>query len=89
LPQPEDPFTTDLLPGFEEGEFMPVFAQEIIAWLPEELHEHLGQIDRHPVHEFVYRIDPNQEDMVVQTLEAAGFVCKRNQELMEQAQGVA
>lgn len=89
LPQPEDPFTTDLLPGFEDGEFMPVFAQEIIAWLPEELHEHLGQIDRHPVHEFVYRIDPNQEEMVVQTLEAAGFLCKRNQELMEQAQGMA
>ncbi len=89
LPQPEDAFTTDVLPGFEEGTYMPVPAQEIISWLPEELQDNLGQFDHHGVFEFVYRIDPEKEMMVVQSLEAAGFLCKKNQELMEQAHGLA
>lgn len=88
LPQPEDPFSTDLLPGHAEGNYMPVLAQEIIAWLPEELHDHLGQLELHPIHEFIYKIAPEQAQMVVQTLEAAGFSCKLNQELMEQAHGL-
>ncbi len=88
LPQPEDPFTTDVLPGFEEGTYMPIPSQEIISWLPEELQENLGQFDHHPVFEFVYRIDPAHESMVVQSLEAAGFRIKCNQELMEQAFGL-
>jgi hypothetical protein len=67
---------------------MPVFAQEMIAWLPEDLQEHLGQIDRHPIHEFIYRIEPDKAEMVVQTLAAAGFEVKLNQELMEQAHGL-
>lgn len=88
LPLPDDAFSTDLLPGFEEGTYMPVFAQEMIAWLPEDLQEHLGQIDRHPIHEFIYRIEPDKAEIVVQTLAAAGFEVKLNQELMEQAHGL-
>ena len=87
LPLPEDAFTTSVLPGFEEGMYMPIPSQEVISWLPEELQENLGQFDHHPVYEFIYRIDPANESMVVQSLEAAGFRVKRNQELMEQAHG--
>jgi hypothetical protein len=88
LPQPDDPFTTSILPGFDEGEYFAIPAQEMLAWLPEELQDNLGQIDRHPVYEFVYRIEPENELMVLQTLEAAGYLCKKNQELMEQAHGL-
>jgi hypothetical protein len=88
LPQPEDPFDIDVLPGHAEGTYMPVLAQEIIAWLPEELHDHLGHLELHPIHEFIYKIAPEQTQMVVQTLEAAGYTCKLNQRLMEQAHGL-
>lgn len=88
LPQLEDPFTTDLLPGFDDGSYVPVLAQETISWMPPELQENLGQIDLHPIHEFIYRIDPEAEELVVQTLEAAGYRCKCDQALMEQAHGL-
>lgn len=89
LPQPDDAFTTDVLPGFDEGNYMPIPAQEVISWLPEELQDNLGQFDHHPLFEFIYRIDPANELLVVQSLEAAGFICKKNQALIEQAHGLA
>lgn len=89
LPLPEDSFTTSILPGYDEGEYMPQPAQEIIAWLPEDLQEHLGEIVIHEDYEFYYRIDPEQLPLVVASLQAAGFQTKSDQLLVEQASGQA
>jgi hypothetical protein len=87
LPQPDDPFTTDVLPGWDEGEYMPLPEQEILAWLPEELHEHLGEMELHPTKEFIYRILPENEKIVVTTLEASGFQIRRDDSLIQKASG--
>lgn len=89
LPQPEDPFTTSILPGFDEGEFMPNPAQEIIAWLPDDLQEHLGEIVLDDESGFIYRIDPEQTPLVVASLQASGYATRADQLLVEQACGQA
>lgn len=89
LPQPEDPFTTSIMPGFEEGEFMPNPAQEIIAWLPDDLQEHLGEIVLDDESGFIYRIDPEQTPLVVASLQAAGYATRLDQALVELACGQA
>lgn len=89
LPQPEDPFTTSILPGFDEGEYMPNPAQEIIAWLPEDLQEHLGEIVLDDESGFIYRIDPEQTPLVVASLQASAYLTRLDQNLVEQACGQA
>ncbi len=89
LPLPEDPFTTSILPGFEEGEFMPHPAQEIIAWLPDDLQEHLGEIVLDDNSGFIYRINPDNLPLVIASLQAAAYNTKADQVLVEQASGQA
>ncbi len=89
LPLPEDPFTTDILPGYEAGEYMPNAAQEILAWLPDELQENIGDIVLDEEAGFVYHIDPEQQALVIASLEAAGFATRPDQVLVEQATGQA
>jgi hypothetical protein len=89
LPQPDDLFTTEVLPGFEEGEFMPRADQEIIGWLPEEMLENIGEIKTSEEGIFYYKIEPKHIELVIQTFDAAGFKCIPNQKLIEAAEGIA
>lgn len=87
LPEPDDEFTTDVLPGFDEGEYIPNLIHETLAWLPDELIDQIGEIDHHETEGFTYRIDPESELLAVQTLNAAGFATIPNQELIDAAFG--
>jgi hypothetical protein len=85
LPQPEDPFTTDIIPGFDDGTYLPHPAQEMIAWLPEDLVDEIGEIQIHDKLQFVYHIKPEMEELMLITLGSLGYTVKRNQELVDQA----
>jgi hypothetical protein len=87
LPQATDVFSTDILPDFDEGGYMPVLSQEIMAWLPEEIMDNIGKIEYDEAHEFYYYINPETENAVIMTLEAAGYHCQKNEAIMLQATG--
>lgn len=87
LPQAEDPFTTDLLPGYDQGEYMPHPAQEIIAWLPEELQENIGELQLDETAGFIYFIQPEQKELVLSSLQAAGFITRHDEVLVRLASG--
>lgn len=88
LPQPSDAFTTDILPDFEQGDYMPILEQEIIAWLPDDLMDNIGELKYDENHDFYYDINPEMQNMVVQTFEAAGYACTQNQILVQEASGI-
>lgn len=88
LPQPEDEFSTDLLPGFEAGEHMPVLSQEMMSWIPETLQDEIGVIERHDELDFRFYINPENEELVVASFRIIGFEVEKNQELIEKASGL-
>lgn len=87
LPQADDPFTTDILPGFDEGEYMPHPAQEIIAWLPDELQENIGELQLDEAAGFIYYIQPENTELVLTSLQAAGFNTRHDEALVRLASG--
>ncbi len=87
LPQPEDPFTTDIIPGFEEGEYLPIPAQEMVSWIPEELFDEMGEVKLHEDYGFIYYINPENQPLVDASLTAGGYQIKHHQELVERASG--
>lgn len=88
LPQPEDPFSTDLLPEFDEGEYMPILAQEMMAWIPVDLQEEMGEIVRDEAKSFYYKIDPENENLAIKSFEILGYEIEKNQKLIENAEGI-
>lgn len=85
LPMPEDAFSVDLLPGYEEGEFVPNLQQEILAWLPEEMMSAFGEIEYDDRFGFRYLIKPEKEQLVVASLRALGFNINSNLLLIKKA----
>jgi hypothetical protein len=87
LPQPDDLFSVDLLPGFEDREFFPRFEEEILSWLPEEIFQEMGKVEELENDTFRYRIDPESIHLVIQSLESLGFSMEENASLILKAQG--
>lgn len=87
LPQPEDPFTTEVIPGFEEGEYLPIPAQEMVSWIPEELFDEMGEVRLHEDYGFIYYINPENQPLVDASLAAGGYHIRHDQSLVERASG--
>jgi hypothetical protein len=87
LPLPDDEFSVELLPGFEDGEFFPRFEEEIISWLPEDIFLEMGKVEEMENDAFRYRILPDSLPLVIQSLEALGFSVEENTQLILKAQG--
>lgn len=87
LPQPNDLFSVELLPGYEDGDFFPRFEEEILSWLPEEIFQEMGKVEELENDAFRYRIDPESIHLVIQSLESLGFSLEENAPLILKAGG--
>ncbi len=88
LPQPDDEFSTDILPGFDTGDYMPMLQQEMIAWLPEDLLHTIGEIREDEEHGFLYHIPKENEKPICALVEASGYEISSNPELVSKAAGL-
>jgi hypothetical protein len=87
LPLPEDEFSVELLPGFEDGDFFPRFEEEILSWLPEEIFQEMGKVEELENDAFRYRIMPDSIQLVIQSFESLGFSVEEDTSLILKAQG--
>ena len=88
LPQPDDDFTTDVLPEFDEGNYFPRLAQEMLALIPTQLVDEMGEVRYDHNDDFFYYLNPENESLIIKSLEVYGYVCTKNQALIEQAEGI-
>lgn len=88
LPRPNDLFSSELLPGYAENEYLPVPLQEMIAWIPQEWMDLIGEIQEDAALGFKYYINPEHELLVQQTFESKGFSLTRNDDLVKLASGI-
>jgi hypothetical protein len=88
LPTANDEFSTDLLPGWDEGEFFPRFEEEIISWLPEDAFLEMGKVEESSEEDrFTYRIIPESLPLVIQSLEACNYSLMEDLPLILKAGG--
>jgi hypothetical protein len=81
------PFHYDEMTGVADGDYPGWPAQEMSRWMPRDIQRDFGDSDYSYVSGEFLQLDRKHTRAIVQRLRQAGFQCRRNQHLIEQAHG--
>ena len=84
LPLPNDEFDASIIPDYEEGEYLPNLAEEMIGWLPEEIFDNIGETKTDEEGNIYYYINPEHKELVISTFQAKGLIVEENEQLIKQ-----
>jgi hypothetical protein len=73
--------------GVPSGDYPGFPRQEMLAWLPEDIQLDFGHAGTTALTGEFLRLNPDDATAILRRLQQAGFRCRRNQRLMDQAHG--
>lgn len=86
-PQPDEKFDREAIFGYADGDWPEWPAQEMLAWVPEDIQARFGKCISSTLNgEFLF-IEPASIPDVVAALEAQGYMCREDQALVERTSG--
>jgi len=80
-PKDGDPFTSDAVPGFCDGDYPPWLAQEIGQYVPRNILSQFAERDSSVLNGPLYKIDSKHKEAVVKALTDAGFLVEERKDL--------
>jgi hypothetical protein len=88
-PTPEDvePFSSEKVPGYLDGDFPGWPAQEMLAWVPEAIQEEYGSVESSAFGEPCFEFDPGMELEIVSALQEMSYRCNKDEKLVREACG--
>lgn len=81
------PFDYYEMAGVADGDYPGWPAQEMFKWMPRDIQLDFGNVGSSRLNGECLELDPKDTKAIVQRLKQAGFRCRRNQRLVEQAHG--
>ena len=87
VPADDDPFDSQQLWGYGDGLWPEWPAQRQLVWMPKGIQERFGVVDTGSPNGEALVIDPACESQIVAALKKAGYVCMRDDHLVELASG--
>jgi hypothetical protein len=85
---PEDqPFDPSDIPGYEDGDWLSPPTQVALDWMPAEIQERLGKVGTSMTGGDHLELDPEREVEIISALESHGYICTKDQKLIEQVYG--
>ena len=87
-PADDEPFDVNGIPGFGEGSFpeWPLRHQE--AWMPQDVLDRFGRRERMTLDHDYIGLPAEHVDDIVAALEAHGYRCRRDDDLVTHAHGI-
>lgn len=86
-PPDETPFDGDTLPGYGEGDWPEWLHQDMLEWMPKDLASGFGTVSDSLLNGRFLAIDPDDGEDLARELDARGFSCRRDDELLSVATG--
>jgi hypothetical protein len=80
-PADEEPFTSDRVPGFSDGDYPPWLAPEQDSYLPSELLRELATRADTFLNGSFWRLDPKNVALIVERLSVLGYRVERREDL--------
>ena len=79
LPDPDEPFDADTIPGFADGDWPTWPKQAMLDWLPASV-KALGTIGQTAINGPVLQLDESLRDTVLEALAAEGIECREDED---------
>lgn len=86
-PSAGKPFEASRIPGLDDGDWPGWPAQEMLDWLPEDIQERYGRVEVSVLNGDYLELPPSQAGEIAAALEAQGYRCREDQELVRRACG--
>jgi hypothetical protein len=80
-PADKEPFTSDCVPGYSDGDYPPWLAQEQDLYLPSELLREFATRADTFINGSFWRLDPKNVALVVERLRVLGYQAERREDL--------
>ncbi len=87
LPQSEDAFDANDIPGYEDGDWPLWPLQEMLNWMPKDIQQRFGKVVPSAVNGDCLELMSEKADEIVRALESRGFSCAEDESLVIQACG--
>ena len=87
MPNPDDPFDSEELPGYFDGDWPGWPQQEMLDWLPKDLIKAFGNVQSSSLNGYFLEIAAEKQDDLVKALEARGYVLIHDEPLVKAADG--
>lgn len=82
-------FDRDDVPGVADGDWPGWPAQEMLSWVPKDIQQQYGRIAASAISGDSLALDASQMNAIIGALEAHGFVCTQDDDLVRRAAGYA
>ena len=80
-PADEEPFTSDCVPGFSDGDYPPWLAPEEDSYLPSELLREFATQKDSFLNGGFWALDPARAELIVKKLQSLGYTVERRDDL--------
>lgn len=87
MPIDSDQFKADWLPGFTDGDWPEWPAQQALNWVPREVQRRFGKTNSSVLNGPFLELDPGRAPEIIAAMEQFGYICDRNDELVQSASG--
>lgn len=87
LPQPEDAFDVNDIPGYDDGDWPIWPLQYMLDWMPRDIQQQFGRVVPSAVNGDSLELMPEKADELVRALESQGFRCTEDESLVIRACG--
>jgi hypothetical protein len=88
-PADDQPFDRDNVPGVSDGDWPGWPAQEMLSWVPKNIQQQYGRTAASAISGDSLALDASQMNAIIGALEAHGFSCTRDDDLVRRAAGYA
>jgi hypothetical protein len=87
LAEDEDAFSQEHVPWTYDGDWPRWPAQEMLRWVPKEIQERYGTVEDSVLNGEFLTFDPSDERRIVAAFKRSGYLCVRDNRLVERASG--
>lgn len=87
IPELGDSFSAGDAPGYEDGDWPDFLAQSMLDWMPTQIQKTYGKLGDTTLNGFTLDLPPENLGPIIATLEADGYRCEEDQELLDAADG--
>jgi len=87
MPIDSDKFKPDWVPGFSDGDWPQWPAQQALNWVPAKIQRQFGKTNSSALNGSFLKLDPQRAAEIIAAMEEIGYVCERNDALVQSASG--
>jgi hypothetical protein len=85
LPEMDDPFSMDDIPGASDGDYPSWPARAMLSWVPESIRHSFGRVENSVINGDFLTFDPASAKTLVEAFEREGYHCVRDDDLVRRA----